>query len=391
MIYEKLCFGPYRLLLWFCLLALASCATESQPSQPAAEAAASFLFVGTYTKREAHVDGKAAGIYTLGAANLEQLSVASDITNPSYLAVQRSPALLYAVSETGPAEDSTAWVYAYRIDQEDGSLQLINRQPSPGFAPCYISLHPSGEALLLANYVGGAVAVYPQREDGSLAPASDTAVFRGSGPHPEQAASHPHCILASPDGRFVLVADKGTDRIMAFAWNAAEKQLQAADPPFTKVEKGAGPRHLAFHPNGQYLYLINELNSSVDAFRYSAQSGRLQHLGNYPTLPEGYDGGNSAADLRLSPDGRFLYASNRGHNSIALYQIASDGKLQSIGFEPTRGVFPRNFLITEDGDALLAANQNSDNIVRFRRDSTTGKLSFKQATRCLTPVCLKTF
>jgi len=377
----------HRLLL-FPLLALVAC--QSPPS--ATEAGSEQLYVGTYTKEEAHVNGKASGIYHYDTKQgaLQDRSVTTGIVNPSYLAIDAKNKLLYAVSEIGPDVDSSGQVAAYQI-QSDGRLKALNRQPTFGFAPCYVSLHPDGSAVFVANYVGGTVAVYPRLADGKLGEASQIRTFEGQGPHPEQEAAHPHCILPSPDGQYVYVADKGSDRVAGFRWNAAEQVMEPLDPPFTKVQPGAGPRHLSFHPTQPYLYSINELNSTVDIFAYQPDNGSLTPLQSVTTLPEEYEGANACADIHLSPDGAFLYASNRGHNSLAVYEVGKDGRLSPKGTTSTGGDFPRNFLISRDGQWLYAANQNSDNIVLFKRDSERGSLRQSEIYKCPTPVCLKSY
>lgn len=376
-----------RKLLLLPMLALAGC----QPSSTV-ETTAERLYVGTYTKKEGHVDGKADGIYSYSVqqGTLAERTTAANIINPSYLTLDDEGQLLYAVSEIGPDVDSSGQLAAYSIT-ENGSLRELNRQPTFGFAPCYVSLHPSGSAAFVANYVGGTVAVYPRLKDGSLGEASQTIRFEGKGPHPEQEASHPHCILSSPDGQYVYVADKGTDRINGFRWDKGGNKLQPLTPPFTEVQAAAGPRHLVFHPKQPYLYLINEINSTVDVFAYRAESGTLAPLQSITTLPEGYDGPNASADIHLSPDGAFLYASNRGHNSLAIYQVGKDGLLTPKGFADTAGEVPRNFLISPDGQQLFAANQNSDNIVLFDRDPKNGSLEQLEVFPCPTPVCLKIY
>jgi 6-phosphogluconolactonase len=346
------------------------------------------FYVGTYTKKEGHVDGKADGIYrfTLSADGLSEQITREGIINPSYLTLDAEQQLLYAVSEIGPDVDSSGQVVAYRIGK-DGQLQELNRQPTFGFAPCYVSLHPDGSAVFVANYVGGTIAVYPRQEDGQLAEASQTWNFHGKGPHAEQDASHPHCILPSPDGQYVYVADKGTDLVSGFRWQAG--RLSPLESGTTKVQSGSGPRHLAFHPRLPYLYLINELNATVDVFAYETATGALQHRQNISTLPDDYEGWNACADIHLSPDGKSLYASNRGHNSLALFQVGEDGRLTPNGQVSSRGEIPRNFVIAPSGEEVYIANQNSDNIVCYRR-AEDGSLTFHWEAECPTPVCLKT-
>lgn len=376
------------------LLGINACNMAEPPNQSEKDNSSStaHLLIGTYTQQLGHVDGKAKGIYTLAPEKDSLFRIAhttTDIANPSYLTVDEKAGLVYAVSELVPGgADSSGYIYSYKIGAE-GALLYLNRQPSYGFAPCYVSLSPDGKYVLAANYVGGVVAVYPRQEDGSLGKASDKQTFTGSGPHAEQEASHPHCILSAPGTPWVYAADKGTDRVMGFRLTA-EGQLQPTEQQYVQTAPGAGPRHLAFHPTLPVAYLVNELNSTVDVFNIDEANGTLSPLQTQPTLPEEYTGFNACADIHVSPDGKHLYASNRGHNSLAFYSIqAETGQLESLGWVPTQGDFPRNFMITRDGSQVLVANQNTDNIVCFDRDAATGQLRQTAEIHCPTPVCIK--
>lgn len=373
------------------ILSLAACGPSPNPDEPAGRAPGAALFVGTYTQSLPHVDGQAKGIYTLmpqDSGGWEATHVREGIVNPSYLTVDSRGEFLYAVSEIGPGgTDSSGWVASYRVEK-DGSLQLLNRQPTFGFAPCYVSLTPDGQLVMVANYVGGTIAFYPRLKDGQIGAASGQMAFSGSGPHREQQAAHPHCIRSSPDGRFVYVADKGTDKVMGLARSEAG-QLTPTEQGALQVAPGAGPRHLVFHPNRPFIYLVNELNATVNTLSYDDATGRLSLLQTISTLPESYLGFNACADIHISPDGRHLYASNRGHNSLAIYRILENSQLERLAFQPTGGDFPRNFAITPDGEQVWVANQNSGNIVRFDRNADTGLLSPAGEIKCPTPVCLK--
>lgn len=370
---------------------------QAASTQSAAEEAepAAFVFVGTYTKKEGHVDGKAEGIYTLNLSpegGLQRAQTEAGIVNPSFLTVDTKAGLLYAVSEIGPDVDSSGLVVAYRINRDDGSLQRLNEQPTHGFAPCYISLSPDGRFAFVANYSGGAIAMYPRLSDGRLGPAADVHTLTGQGPHPEQESAHPHCIIPAPDAPFVYVADKGSDRILIFRLEAEAQRLVPTEQGALKVQAGAGPRHLVFHPKLPRLYLVNELDATVCVAEYSSSDGSLKLLQTITTLPESYEGFNACADIRISPDGKHLYASNRGHNSLAIYEVdETDGRLRPLGHQPTEGDFPRNFALSPDGQWLYAANQNSDNIVGFERNTSTGLLMPKLVLECPTPVCLHFF
>lgn len=350
------------------------------------------LLIGTYTKKEGHVDGKAEGVYLYDfnaeQGSIEHKGVIPGLINPSFLTISSDGKSVYVVNETGPDVDTTAFITAFSRNTETGELSKLNEQPTYSFAPCYVSIDQSGQYVMVANYVGGIIAIYPRKEDGSLGKASDIVQLEGSGPHAEQESSHPHCMIASPDNKYVYVPDKGTDKVMAFQIHNGK--LSAAQPAFTSIQAGAGPRHISFHPKEAFAYLINELDASINAFQYHAPTGRLEEIQHISTLPSDYSGFNACADIHLTPNGKFLYGSNRGHNSIAIYRVdQKTGKLTLMGHESTRGDFPRNFMIDSSGRWLLVANQNSDNIAIFEIDQETGLLNFKQEIDCKTPVCIQ--
>lgn len=348
-------------------------------------------FVGTYTRKEGHVDGKAKGIYQINAdtsnGQLFRISTVPDIINPSFVTFSPDGRYLYAASEIGGDDDPSGFVYAYSVDGI--TVQNLNRQISHGMAPCHLVVHPSGKYLFVANYLGG-IAMYPIQTDGSLAEASHVQYFEGSGPNARQKASHPHSITLEHEGRFAYVADLGTDKIMIFSINLEKGSLEPAAIPFAKVAPGAGPRHLTFHPNGQLVYVINELNSTITTFSFDRADGHLEALQTVPTLPMSFTGENTCADIHLTPDGRFLYGSNRGHNSLALFTIdPGTGFLEPIGHQPAGGEVPRNFAIDPHGRFLYVANQNSDNIVQFKIDATNGSLTKVDELHIPTPVCIQ--
>lgn len=348
-------------------------------------------FVGTYTRDEGHVDGKAKGIYQISAdtstGQLFRVSTVSDITNPSFVIFSPDGKYLYAASETADGEQGNGQVYAYAIDGQE--VTALNRQGSHGGAPCQLAIHPTGKYLFVANYLGG-IAMYPIRPDGSLAPASHTEYPEGSGPHPRQKASHPHSVTIDREGRFAYVADLGTDKILIFLINLETGTLEPAETPFAQVAPGAGPRHLTFHPNGQLLYAINELNSTITTFSYDRANGQLEALQTVSTLPMDFTGNNTCADIHIDPSGRFLYGSNRGHNSIAMFSIdPGNGFLEKIGYQSTAGEIPRNFAIDPFGKFLYVANQNSGNIVYFKINPESGALEPIDELRIPTPVCIQ--
>jgi 6-phosphogluconolactonase len=350
------------------------------------------ILVGTYTKQEGHVEGKAAGVYHFSfqpdSAKLQLEGVTEGLINPSYLAIHPSRQYVYVVNETGPDVDTVAQITAYKLDDATATLERINAQPTAAFAPCYVSVDHDGKYVMVANYVGGTIVMYPIQENGGLGTACEIKRLEGKGAHPEQEASHPHAIIPSPNNKYVYVPDKGTDKIMIYEFR--ENRLIPGYPASVSVQAGAGPRHMVFHPRQNYAYVINELDASINAFAYQPETGTIAEQQRISTLPTDYQGQNSCADIHLTSDGRFLYASNRGHNSIAIYSVdPSSGLLTLMGHESTRGEVPRNFMIDKSSRWLLVANQNSDNIVIFSIDAKTGLLQYKDEIACKTPVCLK--
>lgn len=344
------------------------------------------LWAGTYTRTEGHVDGKAEGIYGL-LYKWKKLRIEhthKDIVNPSYLCLNQTNTVLYAVSELGGDVDTTGYVYSYRI--ENGELLLLNRRPTYSFAPCHVSIHPNGQWLYVANYIGGVIARYPLAADGQIKAVSDMKRLAGKGAHPRQESSHPHSTTVSPEGNWVIVADLGTDYLHTYQADNAVWELVST----TELPAGSGPRHLAFHPKAPFAYVINELNNTVTALHYNSQNGALSIIDHYPTLPEGADSTSLGADIHLTPDGAFLYASNRGHDSLVGYAVDREtGTLSLIGHYPSRGEFPRNFVIHPGGEDLLVANQNTDNIAQFRIEKETGELTHLREWTVKTPVCLQ--
>lgn len=350
-----------------------------------------FVYVGTYTS------GKSEGIYlcslNLTSGELRHVATTKGVKDPSFLAIAPSRRYLYAVNEVEEfAGKKSGALSAFAIDQHTGELRLLNQQPSLGGAPCYVVVDQAGRFVLVANYVGGNVAVLPVRSDGSLGEATDVKQDLGSSINAErQEGPHAHCIVLDPANRFAYACDLGTDKIMIFRFDARRGKLIPNGRPWVQVKPGAGPRHLTFHPSGKYAYVLSELHATVTAFAHDQVQGNLKEVQTVPTLPKDFTGANTSADIHVSPDGRFLYCSNRGHDSIAAFKIdPRNGKLTFIAHESTGGKTPRNFAIDPTGAFLLAANQNSDNIVTFRLDPKTGRLSATDhVVEVPSPVCLK--
>jgi 6-phosphogluconolactonase len=268
-------------------------------------------------------------------------------------------------------------VTAFAVDPDTGGITLLNRQSSCGVSPPYVSVHPSGRYAFAANYASGHVCALPIHDDGTLGEATSVILHAGSGPVPNrQAGPHAHFITPDPTGRYVLACDLGIDKVMVYRFDPDDGKLAPNDPPFAALPPGSGPRHLAFHPGGGFVYVINEIASTLSAFAYDGAQGAMQLLQTISTLPEGFGESNSCAQIVAHPNGRFVYGSNRGHDSIASFAVdETTGRLTPIGHEPTRGKTPRNFNLDPSGAFLYAANQESDTIVVFRVDADTGRLT----------------
>jgi 6-phosphogluconolactonase len=349
------------------------------------------LYVGTYTK------GESKGIYVYSydakSGESEPLGLAAETPNPSFFAIDPRQRVLYAVNElTQYKGSSSGAVTAFRVDLANGKLSPINEVASRGADPCYISLDKTGKYVLVANYTGGSVAVFPVRKDGGLGDATAFIQHVGSGRNPaRQEGPHAHWIETTPDNRFALVADLGLDEVLVYRFHANRGTLTPNDPHFAKVEAGAGPRHIAFHPNGKVLYVIDELASTVTVFSSDPSKGTLHLLQSLSTLPSGFTGNNDTAEIHVHPNGKFLFASNRGHDSIAVFSIDQKTKtLTVVDHFSTQGKTPRNFELDPTGTRVLVANQDSDNIAFFNIDVQTGYLTaMGQQLKVPSPVSLR--
>lgn len=356
-------------LLAVCLLSIIGCNQEIE-NRPETDTDY-YLFVGTYTGEGSE------GIY-LYKFDSEDGSVTpvdtASSSNPSYLALSPDHSFLYAVNEE--ADSTEATISAFSFDKENGKISFLNKQSSRGGAPCYVSTDQTGKAVFVGNYLGGSLAMFPIEDDGSLAQSKAAIVHEGSSVNERrQNSPHVHCTIISPDNKTLFVTDLGTDTVTGYAFDSDSLTLQKEHSTVFETEPGAGPRHLTFHPNGEYAYLVNELNGTVVAFSYDGES--LEELQTISTLPENYEGRFSGADIRVSADGQFLYASNREDlNNIVIYSIDREtGLLEKVGEHSSGGAHPRNFVIDPTGAYLLVANRNSDNIVVFERDQESGLIS----------------
>ena len=350
------------------------------------------LYVGTYTEGT-----RSEGIYLVrmdrSSGKLRRVGSVAASANPSFLAIHPNGRVLYAVSEVEKHNGKpTGAVSGFAIASGSVALTRRNEQPSEGGAPCFVSVDRSGRVVLVANYVGGSVALLPIQADGALAPATKVVQHTGSGPNAErQSSPHAHCIVADPSNRFVLAADLGADRVFVYRLDLEGKSLRHVEGGDAVMRPGAGPRHIAFHPTLPLVFVANELDSTVATLRFDAERGALSPLDTRSTLPAGWTGTNYPADIHVSPSGRTLYVSNRGHNSIAVFSVAeSTGALALDQVISTDGDWPRNFSLDPTGRWLLVANQRSDSIVVFRRDQKSGRLTpTRQRIALPSPVCLR--
>ena len=351
------------------------------------------LYVGTYTKKEGHVNGQAKGIYLLkmneATGVLHLKGIVSAVANPSFITLSPDRKNLYAVSELGPADGPNGFVYSYAVN-DDQSLTLLNKQSTAAHAPCHVSVEAKGKYVFVANYTGGIAAMYKRLENGSLSAIVDTIVLKNKKPNTE---SNAHSVISSPDNRFAFICDKGADRIYGFRIDDKIDKLVATPQEFIELPRGSGPRHLTFHSNGKFAYVINELSNSIDVLSFDSTDGRLTIVSEITTLPSDFKGTSYCADIHIHPNGHFLYGSNRGDNSIAAYRIdQATGQLSLINIESTEGIYPRNFAISPDGKFLYAANQNSNTITHMKINLSTGELQSEHiVTEIKTPVCLEFF
>ena len=366
-----------RLLLSFCFVLVSLCLTAQNY----------YLFIGTYTS------GGSKGIYVYEfnskTGETKWVSNTDSAANPSFLTIAPDGKHIYAVNEISRAQ--AGLVAAYAFDPASGKLTLINRQSSGSENPCHITITKNGKWLAVANYTGGSLATFPVNADGSIQPFSQHIIHEGKGVNPQrQEKAHVHSVFFSPDEKFLFTPDLGLDQITAYQFNPNNKQpLIPAPVPYTVSEPGTGPRHIEFSPNGKIMYVIEEMGGTVSVYHYS--NGVAKPVQRIATHPADYKGQPGSADIHISPDGKFLYASNRGdENNLAIFSVAADGKLSTVGYQSTLGMQPRNFMIDPTGKFLLVANQKSSNIVIYKRDPGTGLLqALPKQLEIPNPVCLK--
>ncbi len=332
------------------------------------------VYIGTYT------DQNSKGIYAFrfnqATGALTSIGLVAETPSPSWLVTSPSGQFLYAANETDNVDaDKSGSVSAFRIDRATGGLTTLNSQSSRGAHPCHLAVDRTGTHVLVANYTGGNLAVLPIGADGRLNPASQVVQHKGSSVNADrQKEPHAHSIDFDPAGGFAVSADLGADRIFVYRYDPKGGGLSAGLHPAVAADPGAGPRHVAFLPDGGFAFAINELASTITSYTWDASRGALKTLSTISTLPAPHRG-NSTAEIRVHPSGRFVYGSNRGHDSIAVYRVSSTGTLSLVEYEPTRGKTPRNFTIDPSGQWLVAANQSSHSLSVFRIDQKTGALT----------------
>ena len=362
---------------------------ESAQKEESLSGPSYLAYFGTYTKG----DNAGKGIYVYrfdaGTGKMTEIGLAAEVANPSFIAIHPNNKYLYAVTEDASGEGG---VSAFEIDHATGKLKELNQVSSQGAGPCHVNVDATGRMLAIANYWGGTTASFPVREDGTLGEATSVLPHQGSSVNESrQKEPHPHSVNFSPDNRFVITADLGTDELYVYQADPATARISPNNPPTTKVKPGGGPRHFTFHPSGKFCYAINEMGNTVTAFMWDAQRGTMEEAQMISTLPEGFTETNHTAEVLTHPSGKFLYGSNRGHNSIAVFSIdPATGKLTTIERISTQGETPRNFNLDPTGTYLFAENQDTHTVVTLSIDQQTGRLTpTGQVLNIPRPVCLR--
>ena len=349
------------------------------------------VYIGSYT------GPSSKGIYgfkfNVATGKSEKLGVMAETENPSFLAIDPSHTHLYAVNEISNYENQkTGAISSFAIDRKTGKLNLLNQVSSAGAGPCFVALDRAAKHLLVANYEAGSLAVLPIMKDGKLGASSAAIQHHGQGGDPKrQEGPHPHWIGLSADGRYAVTTDLGLDTLFTYPFDPTAGSLAENEAQITSLPAGSGPRHFTFDASGKFGYVVNEMSSTVTAFSYNAKNGALREIQTISTLPKGFKSQNDTAEIEVHPSGKFLYASNRGHDSIAVFAIdRKNGSLRNIEYAASRGKTPRTFEIDPTGSYLFAANQRSDRVDVFRIDSKSGRLTpTGEALDVPSPVCIK--
>ena len=362
------------------------------------------VYVGTYTGPIKFgtgqiLDGKGEGIYLLeldlNTGTLNLIETFTDIVNPSYLVLNKHNSCLYAVNELKEFQgEASGSVSAFKVSQTSGELAYINKQPTGGTDPCHVEVNLDGTSLYVSNFMSGSVSAFPITQDGSIDAASQFIQHSGSSIDPNrQSGPHAHSLVFSPDGKYAFVPDLGLDKLLIYKTDTGKNPLGGTAIDHFNTKPGAGPRHCTFGRSGKYCYLINELDCTIVVLSFDKEKGSFVELQTVSSLPvDVFVPGNTCADVHITPDGCFLYGSNRGHNSLIIYKINTDsGLLDYVGCQSCEGAIPRNFAIDPSGSYLLCANQDSNDIVVFNIDRETGVLSKKSKIEIPTPVCVKAY
>ncbi len=346
------------------------------------------VWIGTYTEGT-----KSKGIYTAvfdeQTGALPALTVAAETPNPSFLALHPNGKYLYAVNETHDGPEHSGLVTAYAIDPAAGTLTELNHQLSRGADPCHLAIDATGRFLVVANYSAGNFAEFAIGADGRLGPSISLLTHWGGGPNKErQEGPHAHDVVFSRDNRHLIAVDLGLDQVFVYTFDPATGDIKPAPQPSAATPPGAGPRHFAFHPGGRSAFSINELSSTITSYTWNGRTGALTPGASVSTLPANFQGTNSTAEIAIDAAGSFVYGSNRGHDSIAVFAVTPAGALSLVEHTPTGGKTPRNFTIDPTGRWLVAANQESSTLTVFRRDATSGRLTAGTSHDVPTPVCV---
>jgi 6-phosphogluconolactonase len=379
------CVNGWSILTIVCMVA----AMNSSKSSAGTTGARFWVYIGTNSHRPSTSKGIYLCRFDASTGKIGEPDVAAEIGDPGWQAITSSGKFLYTVGTT--SNHRTSIVAAYSIDSATGALAALNEQPSKGKDTTHLDVDPSGSCAVAANYGSGDVSVFPINSDGSLGAVSAVIKHIGSSVNKDrQRHPFPHSCNFDPSGRFVLVPDLGVDKVYIYQLDAATRSLAEASPPTVAVAPGSGPRHLSFHPNGKFAYLINEMGGTVVVYSWDSNQGKLLPLQTVSTLPPGYKGINTSAEVRIHPNGRFLYASNRGPDDLAIFEINSAaGTLTPVGYQSTQGKAPRDFRIDPTGQFLFAANQDSDSVVIFRINAETGQLTpTGDVLNIPTPICV---
>lgn len=383
------CISLLSFITFIASTAIFSCASGESGEELPSELR---LYIGSYSSEED--PGIHVFEFNIPDNEFKKIQSIKGQRNPSFMAINPATGYLYAVNEiAGPSGDRSGAVSAFSVDKTTGMLTFINRQSSLGAGPCHISVLPGGKHVAVANYSGGSLALIPVSDDGSLEKPSGFVQLEGSGPDPRrQRAPHAHSVYPYGNSNIIFAADLGNDKVMIYNTDINGEFHTGSQMAYVSMEPGAGPRHLAIHPDGNWVYVVNELNSTITMLLVDNDSGSLTVKESVTTLPDNFEGDNYCADIRIHPDGMFLYASNRGHNSIAIYKISADGAPVLTGHASSGGEWPRNFNIDPSGRRMFVANQNTGNVVVFGIDPVTGGLDFTGAELKIDrPVCIEFF